>query len=74
MKLADLERKAFIDLKKQFVHPSREVSEPTQLVGREDSLSLMRNCFEREGSHPFILGATRGGKNLAGPHSMREVL
>lgn len=61
-KLKDLQRREFIDLKKQFVHPSTEISQPDQLVGREEPLKRLRTAFEREGSHPFIWGLRGVGK------------
>lgn len=60
--LEKLDRKEFVDLKNQYVHPSSEVSVPEQLVGRSAELELVRNCFEREGSHIFIWGQRGVGK------------
>jgi len=60
--ISDFTRKEFVDLKRQFVHPSKEISQPDQLVGREKDLDLLRNCFERDGSHAFIWGPRGVGK------------
>ena len=57
-----LDRKKFIALKKQFVHPSSEVSQPDQLIGRDHTLNLVRNAFERDGSNIFIWGRRGVGK------------
>lgn len=61
-KLANLDRKKFVQLKKEFVHPSTEVSQPGQLIGRDGSLNLVRNALEREGSNVFIWGRRGVGK------------
>uniref|UniRef100_UPI001CBF8968 ATP-binding protein n=1 Tax=Tateyamaria pelophila TaxID=328415 RepID=UPI001CBF8968 len=61
-KLGNLERREFIELKKQFVHPSTEISQPEQLIGREGPLKRLRTAFEREGSNPFIWGLRGVGK------------
>lgn len=58
----ELERKEFVSLKKQYVHPSNEVSQPDQLIGRERDLNLVQNAFEREGSNIFIWGRRGVGK------------
>lgn len=58
----ELKRKEFAELKRQYVHPSSEVSQPNQLVGRDTSLNLVRNAFERQGSNIFIWGRRGVGK------------
>lgn len=58
----NLSRDEFIALKKQFVHPSSEVSQPDQLVGRSEELKLARNAFERDGTNVFIWGKRGVGK------------
>jgi len=60
--LPELTRKEFRDLKKQYVHPANEISQPNQLIGREIPLRRLRTAFEREGSHPFIWGLRGVGK------------
>lgn len=62
MPIIDFDRPAFVALKKQFVHPSNEISEPDQLIGRENAFTFLRNCFERDGSHAFIWGQRGVGK------------
>lgn len=61
-KFSDLTRSDFAALKKQYVHPSSEVSQPEQLIGREEALSRMRNAFERDGANVFIWGRRGVGK------------
>lgn len=57
-----MERQEFVNLLNQFVHPSEEISIPDQLHGRETALTQIRNCFETNGSHPFIWGLRGVGK------------
>lgn len=61
-KFSDFDRSEFVALKKQFVHPSTEVSQPDQLIGRDRPLSLVRNALERDGSSIFIWGRRGVGK------------
>lgn len=62
MSFGKLDRKTFVDLKRQFVHPSSEVSQPDQLVGRDVPLSLVQSAIEREGSNIFVWGRRGVGK------------
>jgi Holliday junction resolvasome RuvABC ATP-dependent DNA helicase subunit len=55
-------RAEFIDHLKQFVHPSEEISNPTQLVGRRSELNKLRDCFETNGAHAFAWGLRGVGK------------
>jgi uncharacterized protein len=59
---SDLTRPEFVALKKQFVHPSSEVSQPDQLIGRDKTLNLMQSAFEREGANVFVWGRRGVGK------------
>ncbi|MFC2966770.1 ATP-binding protein [Acidimangrovimonas pyrenivorans] len=59
---SELERREFVALKRQYVHPANEVSQPNQLVGREQALNSVRNAFERDGSNIFIWGQRGVGK------------
>jgi hypothetical protein len=58
----ELTRPEFVALKKQYVHPSSEVSQPDQLIGRDKTLNLMQAAFEREGANVFIWGRRGVGK------------
>ncbi|MGD1884926.1 MAG: AAA family ATPase [Paracoccaceae bacterium] len=62
MRFVDSSRKEFIDHLKHFVHPSEEISIPAQLVGREDELGKLRDCFETNGAHAFVWGLRGVGK------------
>jgi uncharacterized protein len=62
VKFSSLSRQEFVHLKKQFVHPSSEVSQPDQLVGRDKALLLVRSALEREGANLFIWGRRGVGK------------
>ncbi|WP_374637142.1 ATP-binding protein, partial [Paracoccus sp. (in: a-proteobacteria)] len=57
-----LNRPDFVALKKQFVHPSSEVSERDQLIGRDQELELFRNALERRGNNIFVWGKRGVGK------------
>lgn len=59
---SELKREDFVALKRQYVHPSTEVSQPDQLIGRDRTLNLVRNAFERDGSNIFIWGRRGVGK------------
>ncbi len=62
MDLKTTPRKTFIDRKNHFVHPSSQISDPRQLVGREAPLKELRDCFETKGLHAFIWGLRGVGK------------
>lgn len=55
-------RKEFNDHLKQYVHPSEEISNPSQLVGRSEELDKLRDCFETSGAHAFVWGLRGVGK------------
>ncbi len=68
----ELDRAEFRALKRQFVHPAKEVSHPTQLVGRDRELRLVEHGFERDGAHIFIWGRRGVGKTSLAHSAIAE--
>lgn len=62
MRFAGVERRDFINHLKQYVHPSEEISNPGQLVGRRTELNKLRDTFETNGAHAFVWGLRGVGK------------
>lgn len=62
MSFLDLGRKEFVNRLNHFVHPSEEISIPDQLIGRDEQLLRLRNCFESPGAHAFVWGQRGVGK------------
>jgi hypothetical protein len=60
--LGDLERRAFVDQLNFFCHPSEEVSNPDQLMGRDRALNELRDSFETNGMNSFVWGLRGVGK------------
>lgn len=56
------DRKKFIGLLNHFVHPSEEVSDPSQLKGRDGALEQLRDAFETRGMNAFVWGQRGVGK------------
>lgn len=56
------DRKAFRNRVEYFLHPSGNVSLPTQLKGRVKPLGQMLDCFETTGAQAFIWGPRGVGK------------
>lgn len=57
-----LRRQEFIARLNHFVHPSEEVADPSQLIGRDNKLVSLRDCFETNGAHAFVWGQRGVGK------------
>jgi hypothetical protein len=62
MRFSSKTRKEFIAHLKQFVHPSEEISNPLQLIGRRAELNKLRDTFETNGAHAFVWGLRGVGK------------
>ena len=60
------ERQEFRDRLNHFLHPSGNISLPSQLKGRSGPLRQMRDCFETPGSHAFVWGPRGVGKTSLG--------
>lgn len=58
----NLPRREFINYVNQFIHPSEEVSDPAQLMGRDSALNQLRDAFETNGMNAFIWGQRGVGK------------
>lgn len=56
------DRQRFVGLLNHYVHPSEEVSDPSQLKGRDNALEQLRDAFETRGMNAFVWGQRGVGK------------
>ncbi len=68
----ELERPDFRNRLNHSLHPSGNISLPTQLKGRTRPMSQMLDCFETAGSHAFIWGPRGVGKTSLGHTACEE--